>query len=181
MDEKQDNCNELVNDLKAVGEGELADAVRTANESIRGELRPIYQDLPRCVFQGDESFSNLCVDDENTLIGLFDFNMAGTEVIANYLANIAFQGNFYYRDEIFDEHSAQEIYNMILNAYRENTELIHRLYQFTGEEDYAYRRYSKLVILFGYGNQYAYSEYGKTEKYRAKCVELLWLLLNTDF
>ena len=94
------------------------------NERIRRELRSFYKELPRCVFQGDENFSNLCVDENRRISGLFDFNMSGTEVIANYLANAAL--NFFYTDEIMQSRSADEIYRMLTKAYAESTELIRK-------------------------------------------------------
>ena len=93
IDEKQENLNQLVADLTQAGYVELAQKVNAKNEELRRQLRPIYKDLPRCVFQGDENFSNLCVDENDQINGLFDFNMSGTEVIANYLANNAFMGH----------------------------------------------------------------------------------------
>ncbi len=178
IDEKQDNCNNLIQDLKALGETALAEEVFNVNEAARRELRSVYGALPKCVFQGDENFSNVCVDDKSAIIGLFDFNMAGIEVNANYLANIAFQGNYFYTDEIFDACSASEIFDKVWNSYRENTILIKQHYQFTEQEFYAYKLYSKIVILFGYWNQWAYSEYAKNEKYRVKALELLRLVLG---
>lgn len=111
------------------------------NERIRRELKSFYKELPRCVFQGDENFSNLCVDENRRISGLFDFNMSGTEVIANYLANAAL--NFFYTDEIMQSRSADEIYRMLTKAYAENTELIRKYYNFTPQEFRAYRLYSK--------------------------------------
>lgn len=89
IDEKQDNFNHLTADLQKAGEYALAERLVQENERIRRELRSFYKELPRCVFQGDENFSNLCVDENRRISGLFDFNMSGTEVIANYLANAA--------------------------------------------------------------------------------------------
>lgn len=109
IDEKQENFNVLMLDLKASGEFELADRLTAAYANDRNELRDIYKKLPRCVFQGDENFSNLCVDEENHIIGLFDFNMSGTEVIANYLANIAFQGDFDFSEELLEVNSPKEV------------------------------------------------------------------------
>lgn len=109
IDEKQENFNALMLDLKASGEFELVDRLTAAYANDRNELRAIYKNLPRCVFQGDENFSNLCVDEEKHIIGLFDFNMSGTEVIANYLANIAFQGDFDFSEELLEVNSPKEV------------------------------------------------------------------------
>lgn len=111
IDEKQDNFNHLTADLQKAGEYALAERLVQENERIRRELKSFYKELPRCVFQGDENFSNLCVDENRRISGLFDFNMSGTEVIANYLANAAM--NFFYTDEIMQSRSADEIYLML--------------------------------------------------------------------
>lgn len=64
------------------------------------------------------------MDENRRISGLFDFNMSGTEVIANYLANAAL--NFFYTDEIMQSRSADEIYRMLTKAYAESTELIRK-------------------------------------------------------
>ena len=56
--------------------------------------------------------------------------MSGTDVIANYLANISLQGNFYYTDEIIAQSNAKEIFDMIMNSYIESTSLIKEYYEF---------------------------------------------------
>ncbi len=173
IDEKQDNFQNLVQDLNAVGERALAEKLTAQYRSIREKLLPIYRTLPRCVFQGDENFSNLCVDKEKHIIGLFDFNMSGTEVIANYLANIAFQGNFYYTEEMMQAHTAEEIFARMMHSYEESTAEICRYYPFTQRELYAYGLYSRIVMISGYVNQAAFSEFLRDERYREKTIRLL--------
>lgn len=176
VEEKQENLEQLTAELTAAGEVELADRLTRCNEDIRRQLRAVHWTLPRCVFQGDENFSNLCVDGQDHIVGLFDFNMSGTEVIANYLANIAFQGNFFFTDEIMETRTAEEIYQMVMDAYRRNTELICQHYRFTGEELTAYRLYSGIVLLSGYCNVQAYCAYLKEEATRDKVTALLRLI-----
>ena len=180
IDEKQENLEQLVADLKQAGYEELAKKLNAQNEEIRNRLKPIYKDLPRCVFQGDENFSNLCVDEHDQINGLFDFNMSGTEVNANYLANIAFQGNFYYEDEIMDKHTPKEILQMLLNAYHRGTELICQYYSFTEQEFFAYRLYSKIAMISAYWNTSAFAEYLQQEKYKEKIAAIIELILNED-
>jgi hypothetical protein len=180
IDEKQENLEQLVKDLKQTGYEDLAEKLNEQNEEIRSQLKPIYKDLPRCVFQGDENFSNLCVDENDQINGLFDFNMSGTEVNANYLANIAFQGNFYYEDEIMDKHTPKEILQMLLDAYRRSTELIRQYYSFTKKELIAYRLYSKIAMFSAYWNTSAFAEYLRQEKYRAKIAEIIELILDVE-
>lgn len=180
IDEKQDNLNHLVEDLGQAGETELAAKLAQQDQEMRRQLKAIYKELPRCVFQGDENFSNLCVDENDHIIGLFDFNMSGTEVIANYLANIAFQGNFYYTDEILEQHTAAEVFQMIMESYWHSTDVISQCYSFTEQEIFAYRLYSKIVMTSGYVNQAAFSEYLKGEKPRHKVIELLNLIYECN-
>ena len=180
IDEKQENLEQLVADLKQAGYEELAKKLNAQNEEIRNRLKPIYKDLPRCVFQGDENFSNLCVDEHDQINGLFDFNMSGTEVNANYLANIAFQGNFYYEEEIMDKPTPKEILQMLLNAYHRGTELICQYYSFTEQEFFAYRLYSKIAMISAYWNTSAFAEYLQQEKYKEKIAAIIELILNED-
>lgn len=178
IDEKQENFDALMLDLKASGEFELADRLTAAYATDRNELRAIYKNLPRCVFQGDENFSNLCVDEESHIIGLFDFNMSGTEVIANYLANIAFQGDFDFSEELLEVNSPKEVLELMMNAYYESTKTIQEYYDFSDMEWRAYELYSRIVLISGYINTWAYSEFLKSEKHKEKIVELLWLIEN---
>lgn len=179
IDEKQDNFNHLTADLQKAGEYALAERLAQENESIRRELKSFYKELPRCVFQGDENFSNLCVDENHRISGLFDFNMSGTEVIANYLANAAL--NFFYTDEIMQSRSADEIYRMLTKAYAESTELIRKYYNFTPQEFRAYRLYSKIAMYSAYWNTSAFSEYLAQEQCAEKVVRLLWKIAEEDF
>jgi len=180
IDEKQDNFNTLHKDLIDAKEIEFAEKLKTAYETYRKELKSFYKDLPKCVFQGDENFSNLCVDEQNHIIGLFDFNMSGTEVVANYLANIALQGNYFYEEENFGQYTAQEIYTMLINAFEKNTHLIQQYYTFSDLEYYGYKLYVKIAMISGYWNQCAFSEYLKNEKYKDKVVELLGLIIEYE-
>lgn len=180
MDEKQENLEQLAADLKQAGYEELAQRLNEQNETIRGQLKPIYKDLPRCVFQGDENFSNLCVDEHDQIVGLFDFNMSGTEVNANYLANSALGGIFFYEDESLEKYTAAEIVRMILDAYRRSTKLTCQHYQFTQSEFQAYRLYSKIVMISAYWNTAAFGEYLKQERFKDKIAQIIERILNED-
>lgn len=180
IDEKQENLEQLVADLKQAGYEELARKLNAQNEEIRRQLKLIYKSLPRCVFQGDENFSNLCVDENDQINGLFDFNMSGTEVNANYLANIAFQGNFYYEDEIMEKHTSKEILQMLLEAYRRSTDLICQHYTFTEQEFFAYRLYSKIAMISAYWNTATFAEYLQQANYKEKIAAIIELILDED-
>ena len=180
IDEKQENLEQLVADLKQAGYEELAKKLNAQNEEIRNRLKPIYKDLPRCVFQGDENFSNLCVDENDQIVGLFDFNMSGTEVIANYLANNAFMGHFCYEDEILDKHTPKEVLQILLDAFRQSTALICEHYSFTRQEYSAYQLYGKIAMISAYWNTSAFAEYLKQEKYKDKIASIIELILDED-
>ena len=180
IDEKQENLNQLVDDLTQAGYVELAQKVNAKNEELRRQLKPIYKNLPRCVFQGDENFSNLCVDENDQIVGLFDFNMSGTEVIANYLANNAFMGHFCYEDEILDKHTPEEVQQILLGAFQRSTALIREHYSFTEQEFSAYHIYGKIAMISAYWNSSTFGEYLKQEKYKDKIVTIIELILAED-
>lgn len=180
IDEKQENLNQLVADLTQAGYVELAQKVNAKNEELRRQLKPIYKELPRCVFQGDENFSNLCVDENDQIVGLFDFNMSGTEVIANYLANNAFMGHFCYEDEILDKHTPKEVLQILLDAFHRSTVLIRAHYSFTEQEYSAYQYYGKIAMISAYWNTSTFAEYLKQEKYKEKIAAIIALILDED-
>ena len=180
IDEKQENLEQLVADLKQAGYEALAKELNAQNEEIRNRLKPIYKDLPRCVFQGDENFSNLCVDENDQIIGLFDFNMSGTEVIANYLANNAFMGHFCYEDEILDKHTPKEVLQILLDAFHQSTALIREHYSFTKQEYSAYQNYGKIAMISAYWNTSTFAEYLKQEKYKEKIAAIIALILDEN-
>lgn len=180
IDEKQENLNQLVADLTQADYVELAQKVNAKNEELRRQLKPIYKELPRCVFQGDENFSNLCVDENDRIVGLFDFNMSGTEVIANYLANNAFMGHFCYEDEILDKHTPREVLQILLDAFHQSTALIREHYSFTAREYSAYQHYGKIAMISAYWNASTFGEYLKQEKYKEKIAAIIDLILNED-
>ena len=180
IDEKQENLNQLVADLTQAGYVELAQKVNAKNEELRRQLKPIYKELPRCVFQGDENFSNLCVDENDQIVGLFDFNMSGTEVIANYLANNAFMGHFCYEDEILDKHTPEEVLQILLGAFQRSTALIREHYSFTEQEFSAYLNYGKIAMISAYWNTSTFAEYLKQEKYKEKIAAIIALILDED-
>ena len=68
----------LRSSIRAAGGQVLAEKLADKNSAVRGELLGFYAGLPRCVFQGDENFSNVLVDGSGHFTGLIDFNMSGT-------------------------------------------------------------------------------------------------------
>lgn len=51
----------------------------------RQELEKIYRKLPTSIFQADLNLSNVLLDDNGDLVGVFDFNLCGKDVFLNYL------------------------------------------------------------------------------------------------
>lgn len=120
------------------------------------------------------------MDDTGEITGVFDFNMSGTDVCANYLANLAFQGRFYYTDDVFETHDADRLCARVLRSFRDATALIARHYRFTPAERAAYFLCVRLVMLFGYVNMAAFCLYLERERYRGECLRLLRLLLDAE-
>lgn len=180
IDEKQDNLNELVSCLQSLNLCNLANEIVEENQRIRKELFPIYKSLPCCVFQGDENFSNICLDSNHHICGIFDFNMSGTDVNANYLANIAFQGRYYYDEEIFSIYDSDWIYTNVVKSFYKATKLIKKYYNFTNIEEKTYYLYAKLVMISGYVNVSAFKNYLKQDKYKYKTIEVLKKILSTS-
>lgn len=178
VDEKQQNLDALTADLRELGETVLAERVVAENERIRNNLLPIYRELPHCVFQGDENFSNVCVDEDGVICGLFDFNMSGTDENANYLANVAFLGRFVLDDDIFDTHDAAWAFEEILAGFRRSTKVIRQHYRFTEPEQEAYMLYAKIVMFSGWANSSTFQEFLKKPEYRTSCIELINMILD---
>lgn len=180
VNEKQDNLNELSAALRKWGYDGLADRLNQRNEELRSQLRSIYRELPRCVFQGDENFSNLCLDEAGHIAGIFDFNMSGTEVIANYLANLAFQARINFLDNCFDENSPEQVFAEIADVFRDSTAQIQQHYAFSEPEKQAYFRYAELVLLSGNAIVSALTQHLECEKTREKAAALLQKIMETS-
>ena len=179
IDEKQQNLNDLILALDKHGEHDLIEKLKITNFKLREQLISFYKELPYCVFQGDENFSNLCIDEKDHIIGLFDFNMAGKEVIANYLANLAWLDNSNYSEEVFVNEKVEEILKRMLASYRKKTKLIEKYYSFSNKEKEDYQLYSKIVMISSYVNVSAYMEY--LDKYQKKVVQLLEYIVDLPF
>ena len=144
MDEKQDNFNQLIGFLREVKEDELADRLEIRHADIRRELKGVYRELPRCVFQGDENFSNVLIDEAQHFAGFIDFNMAGTEVIVNQLANLA---GFDYDEKKTEPIGAQARLAFALRYFQEHIGCMLRAYHATAKERQALRWYAWIVMV----------------------------------
>lgn len=88
IDEKQQNFDDLIAKLNDIGQTDLVNKLNEKYAQFRQAVKDFYRTLPRCVFQADESFTNVLIDQNQHFVGLIDFNLAGTEVIVNQLANL---------------------------------------------------------------------------------------------
>lgn len=178
IDEKEQNLNELCNDLKKIGENVLAEKLVRENKKSREELLPIYKMLPYCVFQGDENFSNVCVNENNKIAGIFDFNMSGMDINANYLANSAFMGRFILDEDVFESHDAKWVFGEIIDSLAKSTKLIRKNYIFSELELEAYYLYAKIYMFSSYANASAFQFFLKKPEYKDSCIQLMYLILE---
>ena len=177
IDEKQDNLNSLLCTLRACGCAETARRLEEENQRLRKRLLRQYRALPRCVFHGDENRSNLIVDGAFHILGLFDFNMAGTDVIANYLANNALLEPSAWNEDAAAELPAETLYEKMLAVLYENTALLRKYYRFSAAEWAAYFDYAKLALLSSYPNVCAYRQLLEQPETRDKTATLLERLI----
>ena len=175
IDEKQDNLNRLVKTLRDCNEEQMADKLEAVDQKVRNELLLLYKELPRCSFQGDENWQNIIVDENYHIQGLYDFNMAGTDVIVNYFANNALLAPDFLDEENMTELSAGEIFKKTLEAFGENTKVLEEYYSFSETEKLAYKLYARIVLISGCPNVCAFCYFLKNEEYKEKGKELLGL------
>lgn len=142
-DEKQDNFESLMEVLRGEGEEVLARCLESRHEDIRSKLKAVYRDLPRCVFQGDENTSNVLVDGKGNFAGFIDFNLAGTEVIVNQLANLA---GFEYGDEEKPMDAWTRL-EMALQGYQGRIRSMLQVYHATRQELQALTWYAWIVMI----------------------------------
>ena len=175
MDEKQDNFNQLIALLRDEGENELADRLEARHGSIRGKLKAVYRELPRCVFQGDENFSNVLVDDAQQLAGLIDFNFAGTEVIVNQLANLA---GFDYDEKHTEPEGAEARLKAALRYFQRHIGSMLRVYHASEQERQALVWYAWIVMVAQWPNLCYFRAAIKEGKLKREICELLSLIAD---
>ena len=173
IDEKQDNLNQLVQVLRDCDEEQLASKIQKENLALRNKLLEFYMELPRCVFQGDENWGNMIVDENYHIQGLFDFNMAGTDVIVNYFANNALMEPRFLEEDFLDKLSAEDIFKKTIQAFQKNTKMLEEYFSFSEMEKEAYKLYARIVLISSYPNVSAFQYFIKNEKYKEKAIELL--------
>lgn len=144
IDEKEDNFRHLLETLRNMGENRLAKKLDARHGEVRQKLKAVYQTLPRCVFQGDENFSNVLIDQDEHFAGLIDFNLAGTEVVVNQLANLA---GFDYDEKNKVPEGAAKRLDAAIRYFREHAAPMLKVYHATETEKKAMGWYAWIVMI----------------------------------
>lgn len=146
VDEKQQNFDRLIRFLREDGQNGTADRLEARHAEERRWLLAVHRSLPRCVFQGDENASNVLVGEGGHMAGLIDFNLAGTEVVVNQLANLG--GGF--DEEVQTPEGAEVRLRHALDEYRALRTRLLRLYHATETERQAMARYTWIALTAGW-------------------------------
>ena len=175
IDEKEENFNLLIGCLRKDQENKLADRLTARHADIRGKLKAVYRDLPRCVFQGDENFSNILIDEKEHFAGFIDFNLAGTEVIVNQLANVA---GFDYDEKQAAPEGADKRLEYALRFFQRSMKRMLQIYHPTEQELAALPWYAWIVMIAQWPTVcYFRNALGKSEM-KAEILELLSLIAD---
>lgn len=145
-DEKQKNFESLIETLRGMGEDALSDRLEKKHADVREKLRAVYRSLPRCVFQADENLGNILVDEKGHMAGFIDFNLAGTEVVANQFANLG--GGF--DEENPEPVGAAARLEKCLSGNKKYIERILDIYHATELEKQALRWYDWIAMTAGW-------------------------------
>lgn len=174
MDEKQENANTLVTTLHETREPALAHQTDRLNVMLRERIQTVFDDLPRCVFQGDLNPSNI-LHDRGHFAGLIDFNLSGTDVNINVFLN---ETNWFPEEDLFDRMSVPEMIQR-MNAVQEGQlSVIFRHYTMNGAERFAFPYYQRIVNLFQYPNVCAMVKWLREDARHGKCTELIRALTD---
>ena len=149
VDEKQDNFNKLIRLLRNEEEDDLAVRLEIRHTDIRCKLKAVFRELPRCVFQGDENFSNVLIDDAQHFVGFIDFNLAGTEVIINQLVNLA---GFDYDEKQTNPEGAKARLDFAIRYFHDQISRMLRIYHATEKERQAMIWYAWIVMVAQWPN-----------------------------
>ncbi|MBO4235727.1 MAG: phosphotransferase [Firmicutes bacterium] len=174
IDEKQQNFNALCQALRGMGEGELVERLEQKHSEVRELIKSVHYELPRCVFQGDENLSNVLIDENRHMVGMIDFNMAGTEVIVNQFANLG--GGF--KEEVREPIGAQARLDYAIESYREYQERMLNIYHATDLEKKAIKWYEWIALVSGWPQVCFFIDGLKTEKLKNEILGLLGLLAD---
>lgn len=175
VDEKQDNFDKLIRLLRSEEEDDLANRLETRHADIRRKLKAIYRDLPRCVFQGDENFSNVLIDDAQNFAGFIDFNLAGTEVIVNQMVNLV---GFDYNEKQMEPEGAEARLEFAIRHFQEHISRMLQVYHATEKERQALIWYAWIVMVAQWPT-FCFFRYAITEgKLKEEICGLLSLIVD---
>ena len=177
IDEKQQNLNDLCAALRKVGEDALAQGLEAKNEAVRARLLGVYKSLPRCATQADEGFTNVLLDKENHLAGLIDFNLAGTDVCVNLIANNAVLDLDVLNDEPMDP---VETLEKLIAGYRENAARMLEVYHATVAEQAALADYAWIALVSQYPNANTCIKRLEQEAARPSTIDFLKEIVGMD-
>ena len=175
VDEKQDNFNQLISLLRSEEEYGLANRLETRHADIRRKLKAVYRELPRCVFQGDENFSNVLIDDAQQFAGFIDFNLAGTEVIVNQLVNLA---GFDYDEKQTNPEGAEVRLEFAIRYFQDHISNMLKIYHTTEIEQQALIWYAWIVMVAQWPNFCFFRHAIKDGSLKKEICELLSLIAD---
>ena len=101
------------------------------------------------MFQGDENFSNVLIDDAQHFIGFIDFNLAGTEVIIHQLVNLA---GFDYDEKQTNPEGAEARLDFAIRYFRGHISRMLRVYHANEKERQALVWYAWIVMVAQWPN-----------------------------
>ena len=177
IDEKQQNLNDLCAALRKAGEEGLARRLEAKNEAVRAQLLSAYRELPRCVTQADEGFTNVLLDGEQHLAGFIDFNLSGTDVCVNLIANNAVLDLDDLGDKPFDPADALE---QLLAGFRRNAARMLEVYRASKAERDALAGYAWIALASQYPNARACAKRIETNETRACTLAYLEQVADLD-
>ena len=148
IDEKQANTNFLIDCLTKVGLPSLAADVIEFNEHLRREIQQNFEELPRCVYQGDLNCTNYLHKDGH-FVGLIDFNLSGTDVNINEFIN---ETNWFASTEEFDKMDVPEILSHMDAKQLEHLDIILKNYSLNPLEEKMLPYFNGICDLFQYPN-----------------------------
>ncbi len=177
VDEKQENCDTLVDTLKEAGLAQLADRVVQYNGMLRQRILEDFRAMPRCVYQGDLNNSNLLHRDGH-FVGLLDFNLSGTDVNINVFVN---ETNWFPDASDFDSLSVPAILEKMEQEQNKDLSAILRHYSLNALEKKQLPNYKAIANLFQYPNVCQMGKWLRDDTRREKCVRLIeCLILSSD-
>ncbi len=172
IDEKQQNLNNVCASLEKAGERALAQKLAAKNEEVRARLLSVYKSLPRCVTQGDENFSNVLLDGAGHMAGLIDFNLSGTDVCVNLIANNADFNLDIMDDEPLEDPAAA--LEKALASYRKNAAQLLTVYHVSEAERAALTDYAWIALASQYPYACAFIDRIQKNAVRPTALTLLW-------